>query len=194
MALEIRLAREQDAPEIAAIYAPFVLHSPVTFETEPPDAAEMARRVRATLTQTPWLVCESADAAILGYAYASTHRVRAAYRWSVDATVYVHADHRRRGIGRILYERLFALLPLQGYCAVFAGITLPNESSTGLHEALGFEPIGVYRNAGYKLGKWHDVGWWQRPLVSPLPDPPPEPIPLPQIRESTPWNAVLQPA
>jgi L-amino acid N-acyltransferase YncA len=109
--------------------------------------------------------------AVLGYAYASPHRERAAYRWSVDVAVYIAEQARRRGVGRQLYSTLFAMLVELGYYNAFAGVTLPNPASVGLHESMGFTPVGVYRNVGYKLGAWHDVGWWRRPLQPPAADP-----------------------
>jgi phosphinothricin acetyltransferase len=159
----LRLARPADAEQLAAIYAPMVRETVISFESDPPGAAEMARRVEATLATHPWLVAER-DGVILGYAYASHHRTRSAYRWAVDVTAYVHADARRQGVARRLYAALLALLALQGYYTAFAGITLPNAASVGLHEALGFEPLGIYRTVGFKFGAWHDVGWWQRTL------------------------------
>ncbi|WP_458206512.1 arsinothricin resistance N-acetyltransferase ArsN1 family B [Haladaptatus sp. NG-SE-30] len=156
----IRLATESDAPQIAAIYEPIVRETVISFETDPPDETEMADRISATLPTYPWLVCEH-DGETLGYAYASSHRSRDAYQWSVDVSVYVRADHRRSGVGRGLYESLFALLRPQGFYNAYAGIALPNPASVGLHESMGFEQVGVYRNVGYKNGAWHDVGWWQ---------------------------------
>ena len=159
----IRLATEQDAPAIRAIYAPIVERTAISFETEPPSAEEMRRRIAATLSVYPWLVQED-ERRILSYAYAGPHRARPAYRWSVDVTVYVAPDAHRRGIGRSLYTALFEVLQRQRFHAAFAGITLPNQASVGLHEAVGFAPVGIYRSVGFKLGAWHDVGWWQRPL------------------------------
>ncbi|WP_227355013.1 arsinothricin resistance N-acetyltransferase ArsN1 family B [Haladaptatus salinisoli] len=155
----VRLAEADDAPRIAAIYAPIVRETVVSFETDPPDDEEVAERISKTLPTYPWLVCER-DEEILGYAYASAHRTRDAYRWSVDASVYVHDGHRRSGVGRGLYESLFALLRRQGFYNAYAGIALPNPASVGLHESMGFEEVGVYRNVGYKDGAWRDVGWW----------------------------------
>ncbi len=159
----VRVAVAEDAQQILAIYAPFCADTPVSFEVQPPSAAEMRERITRILTSFPWLVWEK-DGVVLGYAYASRHRERAAYQWSVDATVYVSAGARRQGIGRKLYNVLFQLLRRQGFYNAFAGITLPNPASVGLHEALGFKPLGVYRHVGYKLGAWHDVGWWQLEL------------------------------
>jgi len=169
----IRLAGPGDAAQVAAIYAPHVTAASTSFEYVPPDAAEMASRIASTLAYAPYLVLET-GAEVRGFAYASKHRERAAYQWSVDASVYVRQDAQRRGVGRALYESLFALLRLQGFYAAHAGITLPNPASVGLHEALGFRPVGVYRSVGFKRGAWHDVGWWQLPLRerTGTPDPP----------------------
>ena len=183
MSRHIRLAEARDAAALASIYAPSVTDSPASFEEVAPDAAEMARRLAATLAVAPWLVLEDAAAAddpaagsLVGYAYASRHRERAAYQWSVDVTVYVRQDQHRRGVGRALYLPLFELLRAQGFHAAHAGITLPNAASVGLHEALGFRPVAVYPKVGWKQGAWHDVGWWQLEL-RPRPDLPPPTLP-----------------
>jgi phosphinothricin acetyltransferase len=175
--LKIRIASPHDAAAVAAIYGPVVKHTAISFETEPPDEAEMRSRIEKTLASLPWLVAEDAAGVVCGYAYASKHRERAAYRWSVDVTVYVREDMRGQGVGRALYGRLLPLLAELGYCQAFAGIALPNEGSVGLHEAMGFEAIGVYRNVGHKLDAWRDVGWWQRPL-RPLEALPVDPVPF----------------
>ena len=163
MPASIRFATEEDAAGVQAIYAPVVRDTPISFEFEPPSVAEIASRIRKILEHWPWLVCEK-DGHILGYAYASEHRTRAAYQWSADATVYIHPEYRRCSVGRALYSALFPLLNLQGYRSVFAGVTLPNAGSVGLHEAMGFRPIGTFRRVGFKQGRWHDVGWWQLEL------------------------------
>ena len=164
--IEYRLATAEDAPAIAAIYAPYVRDTIVSFETEAPDAAEIAARIARIGRQYPWLVA-SVDGRVAGYAYACENRSRLAYRWSVDAAVYLDASAQRQGIGSALYRRLFALLRAQGYVNAFAGISLPNAASVALHEAMGFALIGIYRNVGYKLGAWRDVGWWQLALCDP---------------------------
>lgn len=172
---DVRAATAADAAAIAAVYRPYVTDTVISFETDPPDAGEMARRM-ATEPLLPWLVAER-DGDVTGYAYASAHRTRAAYRWGADVSVYLRADERGRGTGRALYSRLFELLRDLGYLAAYAGITLPNPASVGLHESMGFRPVGVYRSVGYKLGGWHDVGWWQLALADPMPPAPAEPRP-----------------
>jgi phosphinothricin acetyltransferase len=156
----IRLASSEDAAAIAVIYAPYVTDTFISFEEEPPDAAEMAARLRGVHPFHAWLVSDDAGC-VEGYASASPHRTRAAYRWSVDVSVYVAENSHRKGVGRALYGRLLALLRAQGFKSAFAGIALPNGASVALHESMGFAPIGLYRDVGYKLGAWRDVGWWQ---------------------------------
>jgi len=177
--LHLRLATEADGGALAAIYAPHIETLHTSFEAVAPDAAAMAARIAALRPLLPWLVAEH-DGHVLGYAYASRHRERAGYQWSVDVAIYLRNDARRRGIGRRLYQALFAILRRQGYVNAYAGIALPNPASIGLHEALGFTPVGVYSNVGFKLGAWHDVGWWQRALQPP-PDHPQPPRPLAEL-------------
>ncbi len=185
----IRLATERDAEQIAAIYAPNVTDTIISFELEPPSADEMRRRIEVTLKRYPWLVYERRGR-VLGYAYAGAHGSRAAYQWSVDVSVYVHEDARRTGVGRALYASLFAALELQGFYNAYAGASLPNPGSIGLHESVGFRRVGVYRGVGYKLGAWHDVVWWHRPLRERLADPDP-PADLPTVVGSEGWEAAL---
>jgi len=162
-AFEIRDGHPDDGAALAAIYAPYVENSWVSFETEAPDATEMARRIADYGQSHAWLVAERGDA-ILGYAYASPHRTRAAYATSADIAIYI-ADHARgQGVGRALYTALFDRLRARSIHAVFAGIALPNPASIALHEAMGMVPVGIYREVGWKLGGWRDVGWWQRLL------------------------------
>lgn len=162
----IRLATVADAAGVHRIYAPIVRDTAISFELEVPTVEEMAARIAKTLPEFPWLVDER-DAAVAGYAYASRHRERRAYQWSVDVSCYVDEAWRGRGIGRGLYLRLLRLLRRQGFQSAFAGIALPNSASVALHEALGFEPVGIHRDVGYKLGRWRDTGWWQCRLGEP---------------------------
>jgi phosphinothricin acetyltransferase len=154
---------ERDAAACAALYAPYVRDTPISLEDEPPTAREIAARIESTTRTHPWLVAHD-ETELIGYAYATRHRERACYRWATDVTVYVAPARQRSGIGRALYRTLFGLIAEQGFRIACAGITLPNAASVGLHEALGFQPVGVYRNIGWKLGAWHDVGWWQLEL------------------------------
>jgi phosphinothricin acetyltransferase len=147
-----------------------------------PDAEEFARRIESVSERYPWLVAEE-DGTIAGYAYATAHRELAAYRWAADVAVYVGDGYRRRGVGRALYGGLLPLLERQGVQVVYAGVTLPNDASVGLHEALGFQPVGVYRRVGWKAGAWHDVGWWQLDLVAPNASVPAEPGPPARLDE-----------
>lgn len=189
MAPLIRLAEEEDAAGVLAIYAPVVRETAISFELEPPSLEEMRGRIRSLETRLPWLVC-SEGPSIWGYAYADRFRTRAAYQWSAEVTVYVSPSRQRRGVARALYSSLLAALRLLGYRNAFAGIAQPNPASVALHEALGFRPAGVFRAAGFKLGRWHDVGWWQLELA-PLgrPDAPPHPVAA--LRASPGWRDAL---
>ena len=192
--IDVRLARERDAAAVAAIYAPIVRETVISFEIEPPTASEMAERIATTARRYPWLLA-SAAGEVIGYAYAGEHRQRAAYRWSADVSAYIAAGARRQGVGRRLYQALFTVLRAQRLRAAFAGITLPNPASVGLHEALGFEPVGVYRKVGFKLGAWQDVGWWRLGLIegAETPDEPPaEPITLPELLEQAALADILE--
>lgn len=185
----IRLAASDDAAAMLAIYAPIVRDTIISFEVEPPSTDEMRGRIESGWPRWPWLACERAGD-VLGYAYASQHRTRAAYQWSVDASVYVRADARRGGVARALYTSLFAILRLQGFRNAYAGITLPNAPSVAFHETLGFEPVGIYRNVGYKLGAWRDVGWWARDLAEHGPSPS-SPVDLASVSGSPEWQRAI---
>ena len=161
--MDVRQIVIGDAPSVQAIYAPYVTDTTVSFEDVPPDIMEVERRIAAILPRYPYLVAEE-DGRVVGYAYASEHRTRAAYRTSIDVTVYVAPGAQRSGVARRLYSHLLPAAASLGYHAAFAGIALPNQASVGLHEAMGFEPIGIYREVGRKFDAWHDVGWWQRLL------------------------------
>jgi len=160
----LRLALPADGDRIAEIYAPAVAERTTSFELVPPDGVEMARRISAVTARTPWLVLEDSGR-LVGYAYATPHRDRPAYQWSVEVSAYVDAEAHRAGHGRTLYTALFDILVAQGFVNAYAGITLPNPASVGFHQAMGFEEIGIYRGIGYKFGCWHDVVWLHRPLA-----------------------------
>jgi phosphinothricin acetyltransferase len=159
----IRDAVRADTQALLALYRPFVTDTAVSFELEPPSAAEFEQRIVAAQSKWAWLVAERGGE-LVGYAYGSSFRARAAYQWSTEISAYVHGAHHGQGVGRALYTRLLAVLTEMGYCTAYAGITLPNEASIRLHKAVGFGEVGVFRRAGYKFGKWHDVSWWQREL------------------------------
>ena len=184
----IRLATPDDAEQVQAIYAPYCF-TPISFESGPPSVEEMRSRLAKVLVKYPWLVCE-VGGEVLGYAYATQHRERAAYRWSVDTTVYVRQERQRRGLGRALYTSLLAVLPLQGYVNAYAGVTLPNPASVGLHEAVGFQRVGVYRQVGFKCGAWYDVAWFQRTL-QPRPAEPLPPSRLEEVQQTAAWLEAL---
>jgi len=162
--LKVRDASADDAEACAAIYAPYVTDTAISFETEPPKPAEMAERIAAAVRTHAWIVLEDAGR-VVGYAYGGPYKSREAYRWSCEVSVYVERGRRRTGSGRVLYDALLARLAERGFRTAVAGMTLPNDASEGLHQALGFEPIGVSRRIGWKHGAWHDVAWTQRTIA-----------------------------
>ena len=174
--MRLRAATSGDAAAIADIYAPYVTASMVSFETDPPDAEAMRARMETGGMLYPWILAEEEDGTILGYACAARFRERPAYRFTVETTIYLRSGAAGRGLGSRLYAPLIATLEAQGYTQAIAAITLPNEASVRLHERLGFAPAGIYRQVGWKLGAWHDVGLWQKALA-PATTPPAEPRP-----------------
>ena len=190
MSIDIRLASAADAPQIYEIYRPIVRDTAISFERVAPAPDEIAARISKTLEQYPWLVCDI-NRRIAGYAYASLFRSRPAYQWTVETTVYVHTKHQRRGIARALYASLAAILREQGCCNAIGVIALPNPGSVRAHEAAGFRKIGVIENAGYKLGKWHDTGWWQLEL-RPMPPQPSPPRPIMSLAQADDFTTLLR--
>ncbi|MBS1846280.1 MAG: N-acetyltransferase [Actinobacteria bacterium] len=166
----------RDAAACAAIYAPNVESTPISFELVPPDATEFARRIEKYSETHQFLVAED-DGEVVGFAYACRWRERHAYDWSVEVSVYVDGARHGRGIGRALYAELLDRLRAQGFRIAVAGVTLPNPASTALHESMGFEPIGALRDIGWKEGAWHDVGYWQLDLAPDAENPPSPPSP-----------------
>jgi L-amino acid N-acyltransferase YncA len=159
----IRLAKSEDAISILEIYAPYILNTSFTFETEVPTNEAFAHRIISYRENWPWLVCEI-DGVIAGYAYAARHRERVAYQWCVESSVYVHNNFQQRGVAGALYTALFEILKYQGYRNVYAGITLPNDKSVAFHKKFGFKWLADYKNIGYKLNQWNTVSWWQLKL------------------------------
>jgi phosphinothricin acetyltransferase len=176
--MECRLVRVSDANEILRIYTPFVQNSAISFEEEPPERDEMADRIRDLSCSYPWFVATDSPTSteLLGYAYASPHRSRSCYRWSVEVSVYIDPSQQNRGVGRMLYIKLIDALQKAGFYNAYAGITLPNIASVAIHLSFGFTPIGIYEKVGCKFGRWYDVGWWGLTL-NPIKDSPTEPLP-----------------
>ena len=192
MKSKIRFATPADAAAVQEIYGPFCKDSPITFETERPGLADIESRIAGIVERFPWLVCEN-EKGVLGYAYAGPHRDRAAYRWSVDVAIYISAKGRGQGYGTALYTALFELLRIQGYYQAYAGITLPNPASLRLHQRLGFELVGVYKQVGYKANAWHDVSWWGLTLQA-TDHPPAEPLPIQDAIEREDFQAAIRSA
>ncbi len=156
----IREARPGDASALLDIYRPFVTDTAVSFELEPPTVSEFEGRIASAQSQWAWLVGERGGQ-IAGYAYASAFRTRAAYRFTVETSAYVHPAHRGHGVAGALYRRLFEVLIEKGYCNAYAGIALPNDASIAFHKSLGFTSVGVFHRGGWKFGTWHDISWWE---------------------------------
>ena len=161
--VKVRTAGSGDAEGMLDIYAPYILNTAFTFETEVPGIEVFALRIMNGLQRFPWIVCTVNDT-LAGYVYASPHREREAYQWTCECSVYIREEFKGNGIGKDLYGLLFQLLKMQGLKNVYAGITLPNEASVRLHEKCGFRKFATYENIGYKLGSWQKVGWWKLQL------------------------------
>lgn len=175
----IRLAKPADADSLLAIYAPYIINTAFTFETEVPSTENFAQRIITYQQNWPWLVYE-VNGVIVGYAYATKHRERAAYQWCVESSVYVHNDFQQKGIAKALYKTLFEILKYQGCRNVYAGITLPNDKSVAFHKSFGFAWLADYKNIGYKLNKWNTVSWWQLQLNE-YSDNPVAPLKFPEL-------------
>ena len=175
----IRLATKDDAAGMLEIYAPFILNSGITQETEVPLVEDFQQRIISNLEERPWLVCEINNE-IAGYAYAGKHRDRKGYQWCTEPSVYISEKYFGFGIANALYTALFNILKIQGYVNAYAVITLPNDRSIAFHKKFGFDYLTTYKKIGYKLGQWHDVGWMQYE-VNPHKEDPADPIKFPQI-------------
>lgn len=176
----LRVATEADAAAMLALYAPYVTDSTVSSEYQPPSLEEFCRRIRTYGERLPWLVCECGGQ-VLGYGYASPHRARAAYQWSVETSIYVAQEHQRGGIAGAIYEALFDILAMQGYYNIFVGITSPNERSIKFHTAMGFVISGAYQDSMFKFGQWRDVLWMAKTLRPHVGEPQPT-VPFPQVQ------------
>lgn len=188
----VRPITKNDTGAVLDIYRAYVLTTAITFEYDVPTEDEFLQRIAINTIDYPWLVCVDNDN-IVGYAYGSKHRYKTAYQWSPESTIYLSAEAQGKGIGRVLYETLFAILKLQGYFNVYAGVALPNDKSERLHRALGFIEIGDFKKIGYKLGQWHDVRWFQLHLAEHI-DNPPTPKTTREIIDSETCNLILSKA
>lgn len=185
----IRLVSEDDCASMLDIYAPYITGTFITFECQVPTVQEFAKRVRSISEIYPWIVCQI-DGCLAGYAYASRHHERVAYQWSVNLSVYIKNEYQRKGLARALYTTLFDLLRHLGYFRGLACITHPNSKSEGFHRDFGFKQVGLYHNVGYKLGRWHDVAWFEMAIKEPSQDPP-DPLPVKSAGKAA-VNAILQ--
>lgn len=181
--MKIRLVTPEDAESVAAIYAPIVLKTTISFEWDPPSAEDFRARMTKTLVKYPWFVAIDESEKVAGFVYASGHRDPPSYQWSVNTSVFIREDARGQGVGTALYAELFKQLVSLGYYRAFAGVALPNPASVALHESLGFRPVGVYEGVGFKFGAWRDVGWWQKELQTPASHPE---LPRPFAASATP--------
>lgn len=173
IAATIRIATPEDARSILEIYAPYITHTSLTFETEVPSEQAFAERMRNYLQTWPWLVCE-VDGNIAGYSYATRYRERTGYQWCTESSIYIKDEFKGTGMAKALYSALFEILKRQGFRNVYAVINLPNDRSVVFHESCGFSWFATYENVGYKLGQWKNVGWWRLQIndYSDEPDPP----------------------
>ena len=175
MALTIRSVRDGDIPRLLEIYAPYVEETYITFEYQPPTLEEFTRRINAVREKFPCLLAEE-NGEVLGYAYAAPFKVRPAYDWSVETSIYNRKDCRRRGQGRALYQRLEELLRAQNVMNMNACISYPHPESIAFHTAMGFRMVGRFTRCGYKLGAWRDMVWMEK-LIGDHPVPPPPLLP-----------------
>ncbi len=164
-AVTVDLARLDDVPRMAALANAAAEHGAANFATEPEPIAAWREAWTSTQEAYPWLVARD-GATTLGFAKAGPHKSRGAYAWTAEVTVYVDGASHGRGVGTALYRVLIPTLRAQGFVTLIAGITTPNAASERLHAAFGFVRCGTYHRAGWKLGAWHDVGYWECHLES----------------------------
>lgn len=186
--VQIRIAAAQDAKALRSIYAPYVLHTAITFEYEVPSIREFEKRIRRTLQKYPWLVAIQNNE-ILGYAYAGPFHERAAYDWAVETSIYVEQNHRGEGIGRLLYDALEKLLIRQNFVNLNACIAYPEtedeyltKDSVIFHRRLGYRLVGEFYQCGYKFNRWYNMVWMEKHLGTHQPNQPPV-IPFCEIRD-----------
>jgi len=177
--ITVRMAVLEDVDALLAIYAPYCTETVITFEYDVPEREEFLNRIKKILSKYPYLVAVE-NGNIVGYAYASEYKTRAAYQWDVETSIYVDRNCRAHGIGTILYEKLLELLKKQNIFHAYACVTLPNEASQGIHEKFGFRLAGILPKSGYKFGAWHDIGWFEKSLIREKKEPEPV-IPIREI-------------
>lgn len=187
--MNIRLAEPSDSAGILAIYAPYIRDTSLTFELEVPNETDFGRRIEAYQHNWPWLLAEE-NGKIAGYAYATRHRERAGYQWSVECSIYMADEFQGKGSADRLYKTLLHLLKMQGFRNVYAVINLPNDRSVAFHERLGFQYKFTFENVGYKLGRWKNVGWWMLQL-NPYDENPGTPISFDQLCQQEDIETVL---
>lgn len=166
MDFKVRFVLADDTAGILEIYTPIILKTAASFETEVPSINVFKERISQYSAKSPWVVAEYKNQ-IIGYAYATAHRSRAAYQWSQETTVYVHQDFRKQGVALKLYQTLLKALTEMGFTKALAVITIPNEPSILFHEKLGFKHIGEMKDIGYKFEQWHTTSWWDLDLQEP---------------------------
>ncbi len=161
--MKVRFAVPDDAQALLRIYAQY-METPITFEYVLPSLGEFSERIAAISAWYPYLVCEE-DNTLVGYACAHRHGEREAYQWGAELSVYLDRDYTSKGLGKMMYRMLIDMLKAQGIRTVYGAVTAPNIKSEALHNALGFCVLGVYHNAGYKKGRWHDVVWYEKQIA-----------------------------
>lgn len=159
----VRLIKNTDIPEVLEIYKPFVTSTSITPEHDVQGLQGFSTKIKSISNYYPVLVCE-VNKKIAGYAYANKYRLAKGHLWSVESSIYLSPDYYGKGVAKNLYQSLFAILKLQNFINVFAGIVLPNKRSEMFHENLGFQKVGIFKKGIYKLGNWHDVKWFQLSL------------------------------
>ena len=186
---KIKLAEETDYAGMLKVYAPNVINTAVTFEYEVPSLEEYTERIKKISSHYACLVCVQ-NGEVAGYAYGSVHRVKTAYQWSTESTIYVDPKYHGQGIARILYHALLSVLELQGFINVYAGVTTPNPQSEKFHLAMGFAEIAVFERIGYKLGKWHDLKFFEMYLAEHSTNPT-APVSIDKVKDSKVFQEIL---
>lgn len=188
--ITFRIAKVEDASRILEIYAYYVENTAVSYEYDVPSLEEFTERIRSTLVKYPYIVAEE-DGRIIGYIYASRFAQRAAYGWAAGTSIYIDRDYHRRGIGKLLYEKLEAILKLQNITNLYAGAADPTEeedpyltrNSEHFHEAIGYKPVARYHGCGSKFGRWYNLLWMEK-IINEHSVPPKEVIPFSELAES----------